>query len=80
MQTDHNRGASNTLANFGGLSGALISSRMSFLQLFLLPTALFVAVLMHEDRGDGWWQEKNTIVGFRGGSRDYLMALYGEPD
>lgn len=34
---------------------------MSFLQTFLLPTALSLAVPAHEDGGERWWQKKNTI-------------------
>lgn len=72
LAKDHNRGAINSLANFGCFSVAVISSRITFFQLFLLPTALFVAVPLHEDRG--WWQKKTTISDFRGRSRDHLMA------
>lgn len=50
LQTDHNRDTSTSLANFGGFSVAVISSRMNFLHLFLLPAALFVAVPTHEER------------------------------
>lgn len=41
---------------------------------------LFVAVPMYEDRGDGWWQEKTNILGFRGQCRNNLMAVYRESD
>lgn len=51
LQTDHSRGMSTFAVNFGDFSDALITSKMSFLQIFLMSTVLLL--FLHP----AWWRE-----------------------